>query len=180
MFGDGIFTQEGADWKHSRDLLRLQMQRKSHGDLESFRVPVDDLIRLIGDGRPTIDLQPLFFRLTLETTTSFLFGESTRRLSDTNGAGEDPFASALDTAQRWVIKRLRFAAVYWLVDSWKFRQACRDIRAFVDQIIERSETHRFPHSVAQVTPDRSALRAHTVSILVAGRDTTASLLSWTW
>lgn len=28
MLGDGIFTQEGAAWKHSRELLRAPLQHK--------------------------------------------------------------------------------------------------------------------------------------------------------
>lgn len=47
MFGDGIFTQEGAYWKHSRDMLRPQLQHKQYEDLEVFRGAVDDLIQLI-------------------------------------------------------------------------------------------------------------------------------------
>lgn len=184
MFGDGIFTQEGPDWKHSRDLLRPQLQYKHYEDLEVFRVPVDDLVQLVGTRSGTVDLQPLFSRLTLDTTTAFLFGESTRSLGNANGSRERLFATAFDTAQQWVIKRQRLPGLYWLIDSREFRQACRDIHVFVDQLIDRSqstkpEKHSLLHSVAQTTSDRSALRAQTISLLVAGRDTTASLLSWT-
>ncbi|RYN48489.1 hypothetical protein AA0117_g13443, partial [Alternaria alternata] len=184
MFGDGILTQEGPHWKHSRDLLRPQLEHKHYEDLEVFRVPVEDLIQLLGKRSGTVDLQPLFSRLTLDTTTAFLFGESTRSLSDASGSAERVFATALDTAQQWVVKRLRLAALYWLVDSRAFRQACRDVHAFVDQLIDRNlsttpERHSFLHAAAQTTSDRSALRAQAVNILVAGRDTTASLLSWT-
>ncbi|KAI1539866.1 CypX Cytochrome P450 [Pyrenophora tritici-repentis] len=191
MFGDGIFTQEGADWKHSRNLLRPQLQHKHYDNLEIFRVPVDDLIQLVGECRGTIDFQPLFFRMTLDTTTGFLFGKSTSSLSGANSTKEHFFATALDRAQQWIIKRLKFAGFYWLIDSGEFRQACRDIHAFVDQIIDRNlqaipagtdrlETHSLLQSIAKTTSDRSVLRAQTISILAAGRDTTASLLSWTF
>lgn len=184
MFGDSIFTQEGPDWKHSRDLLRPQLHYRRYENLELFRVAVNDLIQLMETQGDTVDLQPLFFRLTLDTTTAFLLGESTQSLKDENGTKERSFAAAFDTAQRWVMKRLRLAAVYWLIDSREFRQACRDIHSFIDQIIYRNISNHlkrqsFLHSLAQTTPDRTALRAQAVSVLVAGRDTTASLLSWT-
>ena len=71
MFGDGIFTQEGSAWKHSRDMLRPQLQHKQYESLEIFRTSVDDLIQRVQEGKGIIDLQPLFFRLTLDTTTAF-------------------------------------------------------------------------------------------------------------
>lgn len=184
MFGDGIFTQEGPEWKHSRDLLRPQLQYRHYENLELFRDAVDDMIQLIETHKDTIDLQPLFFRLTLDTTTAFLLGESTQSLRNAKDTRERSFATAFDTAQRWVIKRLRLAAVYWLIDSREFRQACRDIHAFIDQIIyrnisENSRRHGFLYSLAQTTSAQCALRAQAISVLAAGRDTTASLLSWT-
>jgi len=76
MFGDGIFTQEGAAWKHSRETLRPQFLHKQYEDLEIFKQAVDDLLDAISDTATKhggiVDLQPLFFRLTLDTTTSKL------------------------------------------------------------------------------------------------------------
>jgi cytochrome P450 len=65
MFGDGIFTQEGEDWKHSRELLRPQFHFKQYADLEIFREAVDNLIDNIPKEGGVIDLQPLFYRQNL-------------------------------------------------------------------------------------------------------------------
>src|SRR5262245_56794996 len=108
MLGDGIFTQEGAAWKHSRDMLLPQLQHKQYEDLEDFNQAVNDLIGLIEKHNGVIDLQPLFFRLTLDITTAFLFGESVRSLLTPEAAGEQTFATAFNTAQKWVTKRFRF------------------------------------------------------------------------
>ncbi|EUC27677.1 hypothetical protein COCCADRAFT_9781 [Bipolaris zeicola 26-R-13] len=189
MFGEGIFTQEGADWKRSRDLLRPQLHHKYYSNLETFRNSVDELIHAVRECRGTVDLQPLFFRMTFDTTTGFLFGRCDSSLSGAQEGKEHRFADAFDTAQQWIIKRLRFAGFYWLIDSREFRQACRDIHAFVDRNIdghvqkvpaeiEYPETHSFINSIAQAASNRAALRAQAISILAAGRDTTASLLSW--
>ena len=66
MLGDGIFTQEGAAWKHSRELLRSPLQHKHYEDLGVFKQSVDDLIDILSSQSGVIDLQPLFFRLTLD------------------------------------------------------------------------------------------------------------------
>jgi cytochrome P450 len=190
MFGDGIFTQEGPEWKHSRNMLRPQLQHKQYESLEAFREAVDDLIQLIRDAKGPIDLQPLFFRLTLDTTTAFLFGESMRSLITPEAVGERTFATAFNTAQKWVTKRFRLPDFYWLVNGKEFRQACRDVHEFADQIIDRnlsssrdetddSGKHVFLETVAQNTSDRAALRGQIINLLTAGRDTTACLLSWT-
>ena len=190
MFGDGIFTQEGAAWKHSRELLRPEFAHKQYEKLEVFREAIDDLLDAIPDGGGIVDLQPLFFRLTLDTTTAFLFGESVKSLRAPVSTGEQTFADAFNTAQEYVAKRFRLLDLYWLIGGKKFEQACKDVHKFADQIIDRnlSDKHdqtelddnsTFLDTVAKNMPDRSALRSQIINILVAGRDTTACLLSWT-
>ncbi|KAF1843674.1 cytochrome P450 alkane hydroxylase [Cucurbitaria berberidis CBS 394.84] len=191
MFGDGIFTQEGPVWKHSRDMLRPQLQHKQYESLEVFRTAVDDLIHLVQQSNGTIDLQPLFFRLTLDTTTAFLFGESVRSLIIPEAVGERTFATAFNTAQQWVTKRFRLLDLYWIINGNEFQQACKDVHKFADQIIDRnlsanrddgaqSGKYIFLDTVAQNTSDKTALRGQIINLLAAGRDTTACLLSWTF
>lgn len=190
LLGDGIFTQEGAAWKHSRELLRPQFAHKQYDDLEIFNEPIDDLIEIISQAEGTFDLQPLFFRLTLDVTTAFLFGESTRSLRTPVSAGEQTFASSFSTAQEYVAKRFRLLSLYWLIGGKKFQQACDRVHHFADQIIDRSLSrdstedqkqakYVFLDSLAQKTPDRTALRGQIINLLTAGRDTTACLLTWT-
>lgn len=192
MFGDGIFTQEGEAWKRSRDLLRPQFAHKQYDDLEVFREAVDNLISIITadavDG--VIDLQPLFFRLTLDTTTAFLFGNSVDSLKAPDSTGEETFAGAFNTAQEYVVKRYRLLDLYWLIGGTKFANACRAIHRFASEIISRnlsedslkddkSSKYIFLRSLAEKIPDRDALRGQIINMLVAGRDTTACLLTWT-
>ncbi len=136
-----------------------------------------------------VDLQPLFFRLTLDTTTSFLFGESTRSLKQPD-TGEQTFADAFNLAQEYVAKRFRLLDLYWLIRGRKFQQACERVHNFADQIIDRNLSrecimdHKRNHyifldSLAKSTPNKVALRGQIINILAAGRDTTACLLSWT-
>lgn len=190
MFGDGIFTQEGAPWKHSRELLRPQFHYKQYDNLEVFREAVDNLIDIISQEDGVVDLQPLFFRLTLDVTTEFLFGESVKSLKAPESTGEQTFADAFNTAQAYVAKRFRLLDLYWLIGGKKFQDACDKVHRFADQIIDRNlsqdakddegQKYVFLDSLAQNTPDRTALRGQIINILTAGRDTTACLLSWTF
>jgi len=191
LFGDGIFTQEGTAWKHSRELLRPQFSYKQYQDLEVFREHVDNLIENIPTDGSVVDLQPLFFRFTLDTTTAFLFGESVYSLKSAGPAGEPLFAEAFNTAQEYVAKRFRLLDLYWLIGGKKFYESCAAVHKFADDILDRglksvADADQKRHSryvfldvVAQDSRDRMALRHQMINIFAAGRDTTACLLSWT-
>jgi cytochrome P450 len=99
LFGDGIFTQDGPNWRHSRELLRPQFSYRNYQNLDVFREHVDNLISNLPSNEEIVDLQPLFFRLTLDTTTAFLFADSVHCLSAAKEAGETTFAGAFNTAQ---------------------------------------------------------------------------------
>jgi cytochrome P450 len=155
-----------------------------------FHDSVEDLLDYLATADGIVDLQPLFFRLTLDVTTAFVFGESVRSLKAPESAGEQTFAEAFNTAQQYVMKRFRLLDLYWLIDGTKFRQACRNVIQFADQIIARNlsstpeneksqDEDLFLQAVAKKTPNRDALRGQAVNVLIAGRDTTACLLSWT-
>ena len=193
MFGDGIFTQEGAAWKHSRELLRPQLVHRQYENLELFAEPIDDLLNALPQVGGVVNLQPLFFRFTLDITTAFLFGESIHSLESPDAAQENTFAGAFDFAQKYVVKRFRLLDLYWLIGGKKFHEACQTVHDFADHIIDQnlSSKSEGPHdsqdnaryvflrSVAKAYPDREALRGQIINILAAGRDTTACLLSWT-
>lgn len=187
MFGDGIFNQDGDAWKLSRELLRPQFHVKEYSDLNMFRDAIDNLLYAIPNEGGIIDLQPLFFRLTLNVTTEFLLGESIESLKGPESTGEETFAEAFDIAQEYIAKRFRFLDFYWLIDGKRFRDACKKVHYFADKIIDRNLSENsldgqrkyvFLRAMSEKTPDRTGLRSQIINILTAGRDTTACLLSW--
>ncbi|OKL61914.1 hypothetical protein UA08_02610 [Talaromyces atroroseus] len=192
LLGDGIFTQDGAAWKHSRELLRPQFTRQQYQGLDIFREHVNDLIALIPkDGQP-VDLQPLFFQLTLDTTTELIFGASINTLKKEEGISRTKdFAENFDTAQNFVVQRFRLLDLYWLIGGQKFQRSCATVHDFVDDIIENSQReaqkdsrkasrYLFFNTIAQKYNDKKAVRDQLVNVLLAGRDTTACLLTWTF
>ncbi|RDL38393.1 Uncharacterized protein BP5553_02733 [Venustampulla echinocandica] len=190
MFGDGIFNQDGHEWKQSRELLRPQFHFKEYADLGMFSDACDNLLDNIPASSRVVDLQPLFFRLTLDVTTAFLFGESIESLKAPENTGKQTFAEAFNVAQEYIAKRFRLLDLYWLVGGKEFRDACEKVRFLADQIIDRNLSHEmtedegrkyvFLRAMAKKSPDRNALRSQIINILTAGRDTTACLLSWTF
>jgi cytochrome P450 len=190
LFGDGIFTQEGLHWADSKRTLRRQLQHKYYGDLDIFRCAVDDLVHVIRADEDIVDLQPLFFRMTLDTSTRYLIGESVHSLVAPDGSDMRKFADAFDLVSKQATEQMRRYDVRWLGGLRRYRRARGDLHRITDQMLDRnlqaaregcteSTRHGFLSAVAQDAQDRTALKGQILHLLAAGRDTTASLLSWT-
>ncbi|KAI1259130.1 cytochrome P450 [Xylariaceae sp. FL1019] len=209
LLGRGIFTADGAHWKRSRALIRPQFTRDQVSDLRLQETHVQNLLKVLeisigADGWINkIDMLPFFFRITMDSATEFIFGESVNsQLSilpgyQTNqiGGSETDFASAFDAAQMGVAMRMRFLEFYWLSSSREFRSTCRVVHEFVDHfvrlaLIKRTrkgdtgskegsqEKYTFIDALAAETQDPLELRYELLHILLAGRDTTAAHLGW--
>ncbi|CAL5866688.1 uncharacterized protein PFLUO_LOCUS898 [Penicillium psychrofluorescens] len=200
FLGDGIFTLDGPGWTHARGLLRPQFTRDQVADLALLDDHITNLIDLIPKDRSSFDIQRLFFLLTLDSATHFLFGEPVgcmsppgqttsvlEKYSVGNAAG---FAEAFNTAQDWLSARTRAQGLYWVVNPKEFRDATRKVHEVVDHYVNIAlESKRHPESkdpngryifleaLAAQTDNPKMLRDNMLNILLAGRDTTASLLS---
>ena len=190
--GNGIFTQEGPAWKHSRELLRNQFVRTQYQNLEQFREHVNNLLACLPTSKGVIDLQPLFFKLTLDTTTALLLGQSIHSLQaeEIADTGLKAFAASWDTASGDLAKRYRLAPLHFLYDTPQFRRACTEVHHFVDGYIQERDEKRnnnpqvqpldsFLDQISQESTSHTMVRDHLLNILLAGRDTTACCLSWT-
>jgi cytochrome P450 len=207
LLGNGIFTQDGHSWQHSRAMMRPQFAREqvSNLDLEErhFQKMLQVLSPVTGCWTNEVDLQKLFFRLTLDTATEFLFGYSVNsQLNDIKDASpskldnvsvnEKDFAAAFDFGAATLAKRLRFKDKYWMFYPAGFDAACKTCHEFIDTFVHlelarqsatkavRSDAEKyvFLEALAAETRDPMELRSQLLHILLAGRDTTASLLSW--
>jgi cytochrome P450 len=179
--------------------VRPNFTRAQVADLETFESHIQTVISKIPKDGSTVDLQALFFKLTLDSATEFLFGDSINSLSSTEGSEEDRFGKAFDLAQSRLVSRSRLGKLVFLLRDKEFDQACRSVHKFVDNIVfkalerarpldaEKSidgkghaERYTFLTELLRSTQDPKQLRDELLNILLAGRDTTASLLSNTF
>ncbi len=196
FLGKGIFTQDGRAWEISRRQLSPHFAPRYYKDLSPFKHVMQDLYEALQPQQGTVDLQPYFFKLTLDTITTFLLGKSASSLQRNASDKMLRFESAFNLAQGHVSRRsrlpepLRWSLIYRLFFQEKeFQNACHTVRCFVSEMISESlsETNdmqnrsNFLNSIAQYHQnDHQALCSQIINILVAGRDTTACLLSWTF
>ena len=198
VLGAGIFTTDGAAWQHSRELLRPNFARSQVGDLETFEIHVNHLIRAIPRDGSTIDIEELFFRLTIDSATEFLYGESTNVLAP--GSPDEAgrlFAKSWNESQEGIATRFRNGALYSWIRKAKFSKDIKYVHDFIDRYVQRALEYRknlnlekmapkqegryvFLHELAKATNDPEQIRSELLNILLAGRDTTASLLSNVW
>ena len=207
--GDGIFVQDGRAWEHSRALLRPNFARDQVSDLELEERHVQNLMKMLPsrtDGWTNeTDIQTLFFRLTIDSATEFLFGESVdSQINEAAGseAGKDGhekneilFSRHFDSAQKHMAQRFRLGDLWWLYNPKSYKEDNKIVKDFVDHYVrialQRSDSHEkkaeeghgkkkyvFLEALAEQTKDPVELNAQMLNILLAGRDTTASLLSW--
>ena len=188
-------------------LLRPQFARDQISDLEHEEKHVNNLMQVMSVGRDgwtdVFDIMPLFFRLTLDSATGFLFGESVDvQLAALPGhvttrrplpISEKDFASSFDKAQATIAKGARLGDMYWVVHDRELKENCKRCHIFIDHYVQLAlnqetgspnktssgkDKYDFLSALVETTRDPIQLRSQLLSILLAGRDTTASLMSY--
>lgn len=97
--GWGIFVNEGAAWKHSREMLRPCFEKSLVADVDLLERHTQRLFELVPKDGQVVDLQPLLHDLSMDIATELLFGRGTNAL-DREGGGEEArqFCDAFDYA----------------------------------------------------------------------------------
>lgn len=198
LLGDGIFNSDGQKWQNSRHLLRPSFARDQIADLEAFDRHFKLMLKHIPRDGSTVDLQDLFFKLTMDSATEFLFNHSTDslRMSEKDTDNEDAiFARAFNFAQDDIITRIRWNALNFLRSNKEGEDAVKICHAYVDKFVELAirdhqaekaagvpddDRYIFIRELVKQTNDKEQIRIELMNILLAGRDSTASLLGNTF
>lgn len=193
LLGKGIFDTDGDHWAASRALIRPNFTRDQVADLSSFENLIPDLFALIPFNGETVDLQGLFFRYTINSATEFLFGQSVSSLR--MNQSELGFAHAFNYAQEAITTRGLlgpFRAFYRDKKADECNHFCREFaKQFVEGAVDAVQSgekdagnmeakrrkYIFSHELAARTSDKRRILDELMNVLLAGRDTTASLLS---
>jgi hypothetical protein len=132
----------------------------------------------------------------MDSATEFLFGESI----DSLGAGDKQpsFAKNFNTSQEGLAIRSRLGPLMIFHRDRAFSKATVEARRFVDQFVQKALDYRaayvdgkdtakaqeqryvFIYELSKQTADRTVLTDQLLNILLAGRDTTAGILSITF
>ena len=166
-----------------------------YGNLKGFTEHTDDLVaKLKAVKGKVVDLQPLFFQFTLATTTALIFGQPVKSFESEE---QTRFATDFDNASAIFALRMRLDKLYWLYTPPTYRKACAYVKtyasALIDQALgrkkddttstdsddESTNKYAFIEDLYEELKDPMLVRDQICNVLIAGRDTTACLLSWT-
>ncbi|WYZ36702.1 hypothetical protein EsH8_II_000208 [Colletotrichum jinshuiense] len=202
--GRSIFAADGAAWRSAREMMRPLFSRDNVSRLDLLEAHVQTLFLCIEkgataapDGRwsAPVSLASLFPCLTLDSATELFLGQSTSTLeARLRGDDAHPGAAFNHAFERMLAvfgTRMRLRSFYWLYGTKELRACVRTLHDFVDDAVAASDRARAQGSslarydFLDVLRERCAggdaeVREQVLGLLAAGRDTTASLMSWTW
>jgi cytochrome P450 len=169
-------------------MLRRQFARVQARDLETFTEQVENLISTFRNSKGIVDLQPAFFRFTLATTTTLLFGESIETLSEYE---QEEFAEHFDRVSKITAVRLPLDDLCFLYNTWGYRKSCRIVKRYAEYFVKKALKEAQDHGYEEASQkypfildlyneyqDSVLVRDQLINVLLAGRDTTACTMSW--
>ncbi|GAB9470733.1 Cytochrome p450 86a2 [Globisporangium polare] len=205
VLGEGIFAVDGDKWYQQRKTVsNLFTQRGLRDNLTASvctsLVPFHRILQRAVDNKEAVDLAKLFFRFSTETFVDFGLGAHMGMLE----AEEDhPFQAAFDNAEHVLLHRFFRPPWVWKALRWlniglekEIKESVRVINDTIFGIISKSMATRdekkamgrkdivslfidsFDHKSLSEKFEPAVLRDIIVSILVAGRDSTAVTMSW--
>ncbi|CCX33918.1 putative cytochrome P450 family protein [Pyronema domesticum] len=202
ILGDGIFTQDGEAWAHSRSMIRPSFTKSQIADFESLEEHMQEFFTTLemttkSDG--AVSLKPLFSDLTMDFASEFLFGETANSLKQRReGIAETGMAHWFDAGMHHVTMSFNMGRLHNFWRPKEYRQSIKFVREFVDGFVHRALEERlaigdikekerakmnggryvFLNALTDNITDPIVLRNQVLNIMLAGRDTTAALLSW--
>ncbi|ROV97644.1 hypothetical protein VSDG_04644 [Cytospora chrysosperma] len=207
FLGDSIFVTDGHMWHTSRQLLRPQFIKDRISHLHCFETHLETFFKAMANGGAldgedqqvnmdavngrVIEISDLFFRYSLDVATDFILGKDVKSLSNIR----QEFADAFNEVQHIQNILARVGPIAGrLMPKKRFRRCLATMNEFVNQYVQQAldlspeelasktksdRSYTFLHELASYTRDPKVLRDQLVAVLLAGRDTTASSLSWT-
>jgi cytochrome P450 len=179
LVGDGLITLEGETWRQHR---RLMQPAFHHGRLEALDGMIvkatDEMLgrweRRYAEGLP-VDIAREMASLTLTVTTRALFGVD--------------LGDEVNTIGEWVNQ----AAVKFEKPSTpQVQEASREVRAIVERIVRQRKENfedrgdllssmiQARDEETRLMLDERSLCDEVMTLLIAGYETTANALTWTW
>ncbi|KAF6834540.1 cytochrome p450 52e1 [Colletotrichum plurivorum] len=181
---DAIFVANGQVWHDARALMRPMFVRNEIADLGCFEKHTGNVISRIPKDGQTVDLQALLYMMTMDSATDFMFGHSTNMLT-TPSAEASEFTATFEYVLTRSAIRSRLGMATFLDRDKKFNEGLKTVHRFCDNYINRVKTEEkdperayvFLHDMMGKGSTPEYIRSQLLSMILAGRDTTASTLS---
>ncbi|KAM7266513.1 hypothetical protein ACFE04_004410 [Oxalis oulophora] len=201
LLGDGIFTVDGDKWKHQRKSASYQFSTKILRDFSSdvFRNSGAKLALMIANAsalNQSVDVQDLFIKSTLDTVFKVVLGVELDTMCGTSEEGTR-FSNAFDEAS--VITTSRYVDVFWKIKRFLnvgseavLKRNIKIVNDYVYKLINskieqvnlsKDDSLKKRGDLLSIflemdMRDPKYLKDIILSFIIAGKDTTATTLSW--
>ncbi|KAL2233977.1 UNVERIFIED_CONTAM: cytochrome [Sesamum indicum] len=201
LFGEGIFAIDGHKWREQRKVSSLEFSTRVLRDYSSivFRKNAVRLAKILSGAATSnqpVDIQDLFMKSTFDSISEVALGVELDSLGGSNEEGAKFSIAADDVSMRTL---WRYVDVLWKLkralnvgSEAKLKKSLQVVDEFVYKLIHsRTQQMNMPGNdsvlkkddilsrflqLTEATP--KYLRDITISFIVAGKDTTATTLSW--
>ena len=177
LLGNGIMVSEGEHWRSQRKMIQPAFHRTVIAQMVGHMHAANGRLlarwtEAAATGRP-INLTQDMSEVTLEIVLRALFGE---RFEALVGEGDNPFAILTDETERNLTFAYRFRALSKLLLDEVERRRSGKLRGvdFLTMLLDARD-----RKTGAPMPDRQLLD-EIMTLIVAGHETTASALNWTW
>jgi len=181
-----IFTTNGQEWFAARTMMRPAFVRDQVSDLERFGKHIDNFLAVIPRDGSTFDIQELLLKLTMDSSTDFLLGHSTNSLVYASPEALQFYRDFEYASSEAAVRSLLGPILHYLPHP-KLKKSVQRLRQYIRFYIRKvtekgsSETkdrsYVFIDELLKLNPTEDYLIDQVLSVIVAGRDTTASGLS---
>ncbi|CAH6721868.1 cytochrome P450 52A13 [[Candida] jaroonii] len=174
LLGHGVFSSDGKQWKHSRELLRplFKMPQLSHLD-----VHFHDFLKYINQ---PVELQSLFQKLAFDINSEFLFGQSVNSLNDPSQDYLDFEKASEKLAKYNPLKTILVTVLgeyHSLFEPKYVGDAIKTVHKFIQNYIHENNGGLINDLVNQKLSPKE-IQDQVLSVMVAGKNTTSSLLTY--
>ncbi|CAA2992947.1 cytochrome P450 704C1-like isoform X1 [Olea europaea subsp. europaea] len=203
LLGDGIFTVDGDKWREQRKVSSYEFSARVLRDFSTivFRKNVAKLANVVSEAansNQTMDIQALFMKSTLDSIFKVAFGVELDSMCGSSEEGAK-FGEAFDNASAMTL--WRYVDIFWKMkkafnvgSEAKLKKNIRVIDDFVYKLIQTKveEMHKSKNDSSMELQkediltrflqfneaDPKYLRDIILNFIIAGKDTTATALSW--
>ncbi|KAK3027334.1 hypothetical protein RJ639_040426 [Escallonia herrerae] len=207
LLGDGIFNVDGDNWRKQRKTASFEFASKNLRDFSTvvfreYSLKLSAILSRASSRNQGVDMQELLMRMTLDSICKVGFGAEIGTLAP--NLPDNSFAHAFDTAN--TIVTLRFIDPLWKIKKFLnvgseavLDQSIKSIDDFTYSVIRRrkaeieeaeagQKSDKIKHDILSRfielgrDPENNitdkSLRDIVLNFVIAGRDTTATTLSW--
>ncbi|XP_021748108.1 cytochrome P450 704C1-like [Chenopodium quinoa] len=204
LLGDGIFSVDGEKWRNQRKVSSHEFSTRVLRDYSSeiFRTNAVKLAKIIADAASAdqiMDIQDLFMKSTLDSIFKVAFGVELDSMCGSSEEGRE-FSQAFDDAS--ALSLYRYVDILWPIKKFlnigaeaRLKKNIKIVDDFVYKLISNKvELMKSPQSnfseiqikkddilsrfLELKNTDSKYLRDIILNFVIAGKDTTASTLSW--